>query len=55
MAVNHWNPERGALCTCGWSGRFATLRAANRAIDLHKEEGCEGCGHDVDIFDWEVK
>ena len=41
---------RAVLCTCGWGGRYASIRAAGAAIDWHLEhEACEGCDHAVMI------
>lgn len=51
---NHWNPPRIALCTCGWSGTFTTLRITNDHVARHLAEGCEGCDHAAHIEDKEV-
>lgn len=44
---NIWDPARFALCTCGWSGKFPNMRAAERVASAHIADGCEGCDHAV--------
>lgn len=45
---NHWNPQRVALCPCGWAAR-GTLGEINRLFAQHEIEGTEGCDHAVHI------
>jgi hypothetical protein len=46
--VNHWNPRRNAVCTCGWVGK-GTLSEVNALAEWHVADGCEGCDHAIYI------
>lgn len=45
---NHWNPQRVALCPCGWATR-GTRREVTQRFEQHAVEGTEGCDHAVHI------
>ena len=42
---------RAVKCCCGWGGIYPTLKAANAAIDLHKEIASANQDHTVAIWD----
>jgi hypothetical protein len=42
--LNHWNPLKFAICTCGWVGK-APARQIGTLADQHVADGCEGCDH----------
>lgn len=44
MIAESWGqePRRAVFCACGWARLFDGLRAANAAIERHREESTGG-------------